>query len=962
MAEITWKNVNSLTDMSGYNQMLGNLQRNLTALGGVATDYIDQRRADEIRANEKLTQMNTDAIISQMQQVNNTADLAKAKATGVYDLAKLQALSGGAIDGKAFNTAYSNWNKNVLEQEQTADKALDYSPETKQKLSEYYSALQSGDTAKAQAIASTLNGSMATMRDIAERTYGVVKDERQYNQQERKYALETGEFALKTQQAVTETDAKIVAKEQELEAGFQAAQVNNPNLKKEEFLAANPEYQALLSQRAALTASLENANAVTKQYGAGIRSGITNNNPYTPQWENLSDIQKGFLDQGAKHGLSPEIVAGVIGSESGWNSKAKNPLSSASGLGQVITSTWNGYAAKLGLPKVTKDIEGTDRDPRFNPAYAQQVSMAAAADSYYKTKDLANAAGEKNDVVITNMGYFLGHNGANKYWKQMAKAPNTRTEDFFSADILKQNPFLRGKTLAGVREYFDKTTRDAIEAFNKAGGRTSGTSQEQQAQTAKDTIGSAVKQQQQVTNPTGSNTTVTQQVIEKANQAQAKAQEQTPEINVFDAEGNVDPSKLNTAYAGWEKQNKINRVDALGQKNPDIFNVRSIQSEKVYNDILTDLTTNIANPEKWGKATNSFVDALGISPSHPNASRYYQAVGKQMSEWNTEMDNIKTEEDAAVLQQIIGADKVGSLTSESFNVPRQLKINTKAGQIAVTDTMLKSQFFNPDGKPKSDKEIEKSIDALFQQTGMYDQATMRDNVKHAIIATQNPMLVLKQYQDLVLDTYRNETGKFDDKEVPKGYVPDMDFNSSDGKDFGNQFLDRIDALRGFDPDTLKSAQNAFERNKQRDQSRRSGTAKMAFFQNVRDNITIDDQGYVNVGTNPRKFLESQQAIERAELTPEEKKIQQEQAKMGREIIKNLPKSQQATIGDLERRGITVDNAMKSAMLSDKKNIEMTPEKYKQMQTFLRNAAGTPEAEEIRKRLNEYGGKIKIKNK
>jgi len=84
--------------------------------------------------------------------------------------------------------------------------------------------------------------------------------------------------------------------------------------------------------------------------------------------------------------------------------------------------------------------------------------------------------------------------------------------------------------------------------------------------------------------------------------------------------------------------------------------------------------------------------------------------------------------------------------------------------------------------------------------------------------------------------------------------------------------------------------------------------------------------------------------------------------MGREIIKNLPKSQQATIGDLERRGITVDNAMKSAMLSDKKNIEMTPEKYKQMQTFLRNAAGTPEAEEIRKRLNEYGGKIKIKNK
>lgn len=957
MAEITWRNVNSLTDLSGYNQMLGNLQRNLTALGNVATDYIDQGRADEIKANEKLTQMNTDAIINQMQQVNNTADLAKAKATGVYDLAKLQALSGGAIDGRAFNTAYGNWDKNVLEQGQTADKALDYDPATKQRLSEYYRALQSGDTAKAQAIASTINGSMITMRDIAERTYGVVKDERQYNQQERKYALETGEFALKTQQAITETDTKLAAKEQELEQAYQGALVNNPNLRKEEFLAANPEYQALLSQRTALSASLENANAVTKQYGAGIRSGITNSNPYTPQWENLSGIQKGFLNQGAKHGLSPEIVAGVIGSESGWQTKTKNPLSSASGLGQVITSTWNGYADKLGLPKVTKDIEGTDKDPRFNPAYAQQVSMAAAADSYYKTKDAAQAAGEKNDVVITKMGYFLGYNGANKYWDQMAKAPNTRAEDFFSADVLKQNPFLKGKTLAGVREYFDKTTQDAIQAFDKAGGRTSNTAQTQQAQTAKSTIGSAV--QQQAVNPTGSNTTVAQQVVEKANQASTKAQEQQPEINVFDTDGNVDPSKLNTAYDGWAKENKLNRANALGNKNPDIFNVRSVQSEKVYNDILTDLTTNVADPSKWGKATNAFIETLGIPPSHPNASRYYQAIGKQMSEWNTEMDNIKTEEDAAVLQQIIGSDKIGGLTSESFNVPRQLKINTKAGQVAVTDTMLKSKFFNPDGKPKSDKEIEANIDALFQQTGMYDQATMRDNAKHAIMATQNPMLVLKQYQDLVLDTYRAETGKYDAKEVPKGYVPDMDFNSSEGKDFGNQFLDRIDALRAFDPDTLKSTQNLLKRNEQRDQSRRSGTAKMAFFQNVRDNITIDDQGYVNANTNPRKFLESQQAVMRTELTPEEKKVQQEQAKMGREIIKSLPSSPQNTLDKVPDFVLT--QPQRELMRKQfKKDIEMTPEKYKQMQTFLRNAAGTPEAEEIKKRLNEYGGKIKIK--
>lgn len=950
MAEITWKNVNSLTDTSGYNQMLGNLQRNLTALGNVATNYIDQRRLDEIKAHEKLTQMNTDAIINQMQQVNNTADLAKAKATGVYDLARLQALSGGAIDGKAFNTAYGNWDKNVLEQEQTADRALDYNPETKQLLSEYYRAVQSGDTAKAQDITSRINGSMGTMRDIAERTYGVINNERQYNQQERKYALETGEFALKTQQAIADTDTKLAAKEKELEKAYQGALINNPDLKKEEFLAANPEYQALLSQRTALSASLANAEAVTKQYNAGTGSGITNSNPYTPQWSNFEEIRQSFISEGAKYGLSPEVVTGVIGSESGWQTNAKNPLSSASGLGQVVTGTWNDYATKLGLPKVTKDIEGTNKDPRFNPTYAKQVSMAVASDSYYKTKDAAQAAGEKNDVVIAKMGYFFGHNGANRYWKQMAKAPNTKAEDFFSADVLKSNPFLKGKTLEGVRDYFDKKTQDAIQTSNN-------TTQAQQAETAKNAIGSAI--QQQSSNPDGSNTSVAQQVIEKGNQASEKAQAQQAKIDILDTDGNIDPSKLNAAYDKWEKQNKLNRAKALSQKNPDIFNVRSISSEDVYNGILTDLTTNVADPSKWGKATKSFVETLGIPPSHPNAFRYYQAIGKQMSEWDTEMDNIKAEEDAAVLQQFIDPNKIGVLTRESFNVPKQLKINTKAGQVVVTDSMLNSMFFNPDGKPKSDEEIYAAIDALFSQKGWYDQLTMRDNVKHAIIATQNPMLILKQYQDLELETYKAETGKYDVKEVPKSYVPDMDFNSSEGKDFGNQFLNRIDALRAFDKDTFKSAQNLFELNEKRDQNRRSGTAKMAYFQNVRDNITINDEGYVNVNTNPRKFLESQQAITRTELTPEEKKTQQEQAKIVREIINSLPKSTQATVNNIPVYTLN-ESQRKLINKPYRKDIEITPKQLEQIQTYLRGAAGTTEAKQLKELLTKKYGKIKVK--
>lgn len=64
--------------------------KSLSALGNVGTKYIDKRLANEEEYRKNLKQANTDAIINQMQQVQDLQQLAQAKATGVYDLGALQ--------------------------------------------------------------------------------------------------------------------------------------------------------------------------------------------------------------------------------------------------------------------------------------------------------------------------------------------------------------------------------------------------------------------------------------------------------------------------------------------------------------------------------------------------------------------------------------------------------------------------------------------------------------------------------------------------------------------------------------------------------------------------------------------------------------------------------------------------------------------------------------------------------
>ncbi|MFI0844436.1 tape measure protein [Mesorhizobium sp. IMUNJ 23232] len=174
-------------------------------------------------------------------------------------------------------------------------------------------------------------------------------------------------------------------------------------------------------------------------------------------------IEKQEAAEGSGSALSG-YVDRTIGAESGGNRFAKNPRSSAEGLGQFIDSTW------------------LDLFRRYFPGEAAQLSQAAILamkTDAAKSKALIEAYGKENSAALRAAGisvadaadeyklhlaHFLGPQGAINVLKA---APGTPLRNILGADQIAANP----EVLGGNR-----TVEDAIAYGQKrAGMSTAGT-------------------------------------------------------------------------------------------------------------------------------------------------------------------------------------------------------------------------------------------------------------------------------------------------------------------------------------------------------------------------------------------------------------------------------------------------------------------------------------------------------
>lgn len=143
------------------------------------------------------------------------------------------------------------------------------------------------------------------------------------------------------------------------------------------------------------------------------------------------------------------VVARIIGAESGGRASAKNPNSSASGVGQFLDSTWvetvKAHRPDIAKGKTTQQILALKNDPVLGR------EMTAAY-----TKD--NAEFLHNQGIETTAGnvylaHFLGPRGAAVVLKA---DPGTPISQLVDENVMRANPFLKGKSASEVAAWAAK--------------------------------------------------------------------------------------------------------------------------------------------------------------------------------------------------------------------------------------------------------------------------------------------------------------------------------------------------------------------------------------------------------------------------------------------------------------------------------------------------------------------------
>lgn len=137
------------------------------------------------------------------------------------------------------------------------------------------------------------------------------------------------------------------------------------------------------------------------------------------------------------------VVNKIIGVESGGRANAKNPNSSASGLGQFIDSTWISTVRKhrpdIANGRSNQELIALKSDPQLGREMTKAHTQENA--EFLANQGIPQTAGN------IYLAHFLGSRGA----AQVLRAdPNTPIESIVGPGVVQANGFLRGKSASEV--------------------------------------------------------------------------------------------------------------------------------------------------------------------------------------------------------------------------------------------------------------------------------------------------------------------------------------------------------------------------------------------------------------------------------------------------------------------------------------------------------------------------------
>jgi murein DD-endopeptidase MepM/ murein hydrolase activator NlpD len=156
-------------------------------------------------------------------------------------------------------------------------------------------------------------------------------------------------------------------------------------------------------------------------------------------------------------GAVDSLIQRIIYVESAGNPTAKNPRSTATGLGQFIDSTWlrmiNSHRPDLAQGRSREEILAL----RTNPDIATEMVAALARGnaSYLRSRGQPVTSGN------LYLAHFLGPDGA---VVALSANPGTPLADLFPAAVIKANPFLTGMSANDVVNWAARKMRQKAPA------------------------------------------------------------------------------------------------------------------------------------------------------------------------------------------------------------------------------------------------------------------------------------------------------------------------------------------------------------------------------------------------------------------------------------------------------------------------------------------------------------------
>ncbi len=146
------------------------------------------------------------------------------------------------------------------------------------------------------------------------------------------------------------------------------------------------------------------------------------------------------------------LVNQIIRVESGGNARAKNPLSSATGLGQFIESTWlrmmRDYRPDLSQTMSRAALLDLRNDPTLSREMV--TNLARENERFLQSKGHSISAGR------LYLAHFLGPGGANRV---LSSGDGNTILAVMGAGVVRANPFLKDYTVADLKAWADRKMR-----------------------------------------------------------------------------------------------------------------------------------------------------------------------------------------------------------------------------------------------------------------------------------------------------------------------------------------------------------------------------------------------------------------------------------------------------------------------------------------------------------------------